>query len=110
MDLWVGGAGMRRGRKNPEKLQAGDTVDFWRVEQVEPPRLLRLKAEMVLPGRAWLQFEVTPDGSGSLIRQTAIFDPSGLAGQLYWYLLYPIHQLIFNGMLRGLSRSISSSP
>jgi len=106
MDLWVGGVGMRRGRKNPEKLQVGDTVDFWRVEQVEPPRLLRLKAEMVLPGRAWLQFEVTPDGSGSLIRQTAIFDPSGLAGQLYWYLLYPIHYLIFNGMLRGLSQSI----
>ncbi len=110
MDLWVGGVGMRRGRKNPEKLQAGDTVDFWRVEQVEPPRLLRLKAEMVLPGRAWLQFEVTPEGSGSLIRQTAIFDPSGLAGQLYWYLLYPIHHLIFNGMLRGLSQSILSGP
>jgi uncharacterized protein YbjT (DUF2867 family) len=103
MDLWVGGVGMRRGRKNPEKLQAGDTVDFWRVERVEAPHLLRLKAEMVLPGRAWLQFEVTPDGSGSLIRQTAIFDPSGLAGQLYWYLLYPIHQLIFNGMLRGVA-------
>ncbi|GAC1671271.1 MAG: hypothetical protein NVS9B4_26820 [Candidatus Acidiferrum sp.] len=105
LDLVFGGAGMRRGRRIPDRLFTGDTVDFWRVEQVERNHLVRLAAEMRLPGRAWLQFEVEPSGSGSLIRQTAIFDPVGVLGQLYWYLLYPVHQMIFAGMLKGIVRA-----
>ncbi len=104
LDLLVGGPGMRRGRRDPEHLQPGDTLDFWRVETCEPDRLLRLAAEMRLPGRAWLQFEVSPNGRGSTIRQTAIFDPAGLAGQLYWYGLWPLHQLVFGGMLKAVAR------
>ena len=103
-DLLVGGAGMRRGRRDPDKLFPGDALDFWRVEAVERHRLLRLRAEMKVPGRAWLQFEVSPSGSGSEIRQTAIFEPHGLAGLLYWYALLPVHGLIFGGMLRGIAR------
>jgi uncharacterized protein YbjT (DUF2867 family) len=102
MDLAVGGVGMRRGRRDPEHVLPGDIIDGWRVEAVEPDRLLRLAAEMRLPGRAWLQFELEPDGRGTILRQTAIFDPLGLLGRLYWYLSYPIHQLIFEGMLRGI--------
>ena len=101
IDLAIGGVGMRRGRRDPEHVLPGDTIDCWRVEAVVPGRLLRLAAEMRLPGRAWLQFELKPDGSGTLLRQTAIFDPLGLMGRLYWYLSYPLHQLIFQGMLRG---------
>lgn len=107
LDLLLGGVGLRRGRRDPESLRPGDTVDFWRVEAVEPERLLRLRAEMKLPGRAWLQFEVEPEqGVGtdgrSRIRQTAIFDPTGLWGLVYWYGLYPVHALVFRGMLRGI--------
>jgi hypothetical protein len=109
LDLMFGGAGMRRGRRDPNRLLAGDTVDFWRVEEVQRDRLLRLVAEMRLPGRAWLQFEVDSDGGVSLVRQTAIFDPVGVLGQLYWYLLYPVHQLVFAGMLRGLVRAMGES-
>ena len=94
---------MRRGRRDPVGLRQGDAVDFWRVDALDPGRMLRLRAEMKVPGRAWLQFEVTDDGAGSLIRQTAIFEPHGVAGLLYWYALYPIHRLIFNGMLRGIA-------
>lgn len=104
LDLVVGGAGLRRGRRDPERLLPGDTVDWWRVEAVEPGRLLRLRAEMRLPGRAWLQFEVEPAPEGARIWQTAIFDPLGLAGRVYWYALYPLHSLIFSGMLRALAR------
>ena len=102
LDRIFGGPGMRRGRRHPEMLVPGDTLDFWRVEAVEQDRLLRLAAEMRLPGRAWLQFEVTPHGTGSLIRQTALFDPVGLAGLVYWYGLWAIHQVVFGGMLRRL--------
>lgn len=105
LDLLVGGAGLRRGRRDPTALLPGDTVDFWRVEAFEPDRLLRLFAEMKLPGRAWLQFEVEEDGEGSIVRQSSIFDPVGLLGLLYWYGLYPIHSLVFAGMLRGISRA-----
>jgi hypothetical protein len=105
LDLLVGGAGLRRGRRDPEAVQPGDALDFWRVESIERPHLLRLRAEMLLPGRAWLQFEVSPaDGTGSLIRQTAIFEPRGLWGLVYWYGLYPIHGMIFGGMLRAIAR------
>ena len=104
LDLLVGGIGMRRGRPNLEHLHPGDTLDCWRVEAYEPDRLLRLAAEMKLPGRAWLQFEVTPEAEArSQIRQTAIFDPAGLTGLLYWYALYPVHAVIFRGMLAGIA-------
>jgi Protein of unknown function (DUF2867) len=109
LDLLFGGAGMRRGRRDPDRLLAGDTLDFWRVEAIQTDSLLRLAAEMRLPGRAWLQFEVKPDGAGSVVRQTAIFDPAGVLGQLYWYLLYPVHQFVFAGMLRGIVGAMGES-
>jgi len=105
LDLLAGGVGMRRGRRDSDQLKAGDTLDCWRVEAIEPGRTLRLAAEMKLPGRAWLEFEVTADARGSLIRQTASFDAVGLAGLLYWYLVYPWHQLVFAGMLRGIAHA-----
>ncbi|GIW99221.1 MAG: NAD-dependent epimerase [Pirellulaceae bacterium] len=103
LDLLIGGVGVRRGRRDPEHLRVGDVVDFWRVDALEAGRLLRLRAEMKVPGRAWLEFEVTPGVQGSQIRQTAIFDPIGLWGLFYWYSLYPAHQLIFSRMLRNLA-------
>ena len=109
LDLLAGGAGLRRGRRNPEFALPGETIDFWRVETYEPDRELRLLAEMKVPGRAWLQFEVEPIEGGTLIRQTAIYDPAGLLGLAYWYLLYPIHQFVFKGMLRGIARAIPRS-
>jgi hypothetical protein len=109
VDLIFGGAGMRRGRRNPEHLLAGDTLDFWRVEEIWPGQMLRLAAEMRLPGRAWLQFEVEPAGSGSVLRQTAIFDPAGIMGQIYWYVLYPIHKIMFAGMLKRIVRAMEKS-
>ena len=95
---------MRRGRRDPENATVGDTLDFWRVDACEPGRRLRLAAEMKLPGRAWLEFEVVPDGAGTTIHQTAVFDPIGLAGLLYWYALVPVHGFIFGGMLREIAR------
>ncbi len=109
MDLVVGGAGLRRGRRNPEYALPGETIDFWRVEAYEPDHLLRLYAEMKVPGRAWLQFEVEPIEGGTLIRQTALYDPAGLLGLAYWYLLYPAHQFVFRGMLHGIARAIPRS-
>jgi uncharacterized protein YbjT (DUF2867 family) len=103
LDLLVGGVGLRRGRRDPHNLMAGDALDFWRVESIEQDRELRLVAEMKIPGRAWLQFEVTPNSSGCVIRQTAIFDPAGLGGLLYWYALYPVHKWMFHGMLRNIA-------
>ena len=111
LDVLVGGPGLRRGRRHPVSVQVGDTVDFWRVEAFEQDRLLRLSAEMKVPGRAWLQFEVERDGrGGSRLTQTAIFDPSGLFGLVYWYALWPLHGYIFGGMLRGLGAAIVSEP
>jgi uncharacterized protein YbjT (DUF2867 family) len=103
LDLLVGGVGLRRGRRDPETLAVGDALDFWRVETFEPDRRLSLAAEMKVPGRAWLQFEVEPNIQGSIIRQTAIFDPAGLAGLIYWYALYPIHRWIFSNMLQSIA-------
>jgi uncharacterized protein YbjT (DUF2867 family) len=105
LDLLAGGVGMRRGRRDPARLAVGDTVDFWRVEAIEPGRRLRLAAEMRVPGRAWLEFELTGTGAGTAVRQTAIFDPVGWAGRAYWYALWPVHQLVFAGMLRGIARA-----
>jgi len=109
LDLPFGAAGMRRGRRDPERLLPGDTVDAWRVEAIEEGRLLRLAAEMWVPGRAWLQFEVEPDGDGSVIRQTAVFDPAGILGRAYWYAILPIHGLVFRGMLRGIARAATAA-
>jgi uncharacterized protein YbjT (DUF2867 family) len=103
VDLLLGGVGMRRGRRDPHMVAVGEALDFWRVESLEPNRMLGLVAEMKVPGRAWLQFEVEPTSHGSVIRQTAIFDPAGLGGLLYWYALYPIHYFIFQGMLRNIA-------
>jgi len=91
-------------------VASGDALDFWRVESFEPSRLLRLVAEMKVPGRAWLQFEVEPNSRGAVIRQTAIFDPAGLAGLFYWYALYPIHYCIFNGMLHEIAAIAEREP
>jgi hypothetical protein len=110
LDLLVGGVGVRRGRRDPDQLCVGDALDFWRVQEYEPNRLLRLQAEMRVPGRAWLEFEVTDRGSTSTIRQTAIFDPVGLFGLAYWYALYPLHQFVFAGMLRNLARAAEQLP
>jgi uncharacterized protein YbjT (DUF2867 family) len=110
LDLLLGGVGMRRGRRDPERLWVGDTLDCWRVEAIEPGQRLRLAAEMKLPGRAWLEFEVRPDGQRACLSQTAIFDPVGLWGLAYWYAVWPLHQLVFAGMLRGLARAAERNP
>jgi hypothetical protein len=104
LDLLIGGVGMRRGRRDPERLRVGDTLDCWRVESIQSGERLRLAAEMKLPGRAWLEFEVQPEGNSARLRQTAMFDPLGLWGLAYWYGVWPLHQLVFAGMLRGLAR------
>ena len=103
-DMLLGGVGMRRGRRHPNQVVVGDALDFWRVEAWEPDRRLRLAAEMKVPGRAWLEFEAVADGSGTTIHQTAVFDPIGLWGLLYWYSLVPVHGFIFGGMLREIAR------
>ena len=103
LDIPFGGVGLRRGRPDLDSLRVGDHVDFWRVEAFEPHHRLRLAAEMKLPGRAWLEFEVTGDLNGSMIRQTATFDPRGLMGRAYWYTVLPLHQFVFNGMLKGIA-------
>jgi uncharacterized protein YbjT (DUF2867 family) len=103
LDVLAGGVGMRRGRPDPEHPFPGSTLDFWRVEAYEADQRLRLAAEMKVPGRAWLELSVEPDGDGTIIHQKAEFEPRGLAGLLYWYALYPIHQFIFAGMLRRLA-------
>ena len=111
MDRVVGGVGMRLGRRDPEHLRVGDALDFWRVEEVRRPELLRLRAEMKVPGRAWLQYEVVPSGDGSRLVQTAFFEPKGLPGLAYWYGLYPVHGLIFRGTVRVLEeRAAASTP
>lgn len=110
MDLAVGGIGMRSGRRTYRKLREGDTVDFWRVEDVEKPALLRLRAEMKVPGKAWLQYEITSlKTGGSSLTQTAFFEPKGLVGFLYWWTFYIPHTFIFPGMLRELRRRAERS-
>lgn len=104
LDVLAGGPGLRRGRRDPDSLRIGDTLDFWRVEAFEPDRLLRLRAEMRVPGRAWLQFEVEPGPDAtSRVTQTALFEPVGVFGLVYWYGLWPFHHFIFGGMLRNLA-------
>jgi uncharacterized protein YbjT (DUF2867 family) len=109
-DQVTGGVGFRKGRRHPTDLRVGDAVDFWRVEQIDAPRLLRLRAEMSLPGRAWLQFEVRPadDGNGCIVVQSIYFEPKGLWGTVYWNLVAWPHRWIFAGMLRALKSRIES--
>ena len=103
LDMWTGGVGLRRGRRDPESLRPGDALDWWRVEAFEPDRRLLLFAEMKVPGRAWLEFEVTPAEGGCTIRQTAVFDPAGVSGLAYWYGVYPLHAIVFQGMLDAIA-------
>jgi uncharacterized protein YbjT (DUF2867 family) len=109
IDRIQGGIGLRRGRRDPLNLRVGDQVDFWRVERIEQGRLLRLVAEMEVPGRLWLQFEVSESGGCSTLRQTTVFDPFGLAGLLYWYLLYPVHRRVFGRLLTGIETRLNDS-
>ena len=104
IDKLVGGPGLRRGRRHPVDLLPGEALDFWRVEEVIPARLLRLRAEMKLPGKAWLQWEAVPDGSGTRLIQTVLFAPMGFWGVLYWYGIYPLHKAIFNDLVQAIAR------
>ncbi|GAC1490378.1 MAG: SDR family oxidoreductase [Vulcanimicrobiaceae bacterium] len=104
LDRLVGGFGTRRGRRHATDLRVGDAVDFWRVEAYEPDRLLRLRAEMRLPGYAWLQFEIVNDDGATALQQTAFFDPRGAFGYLYWYSVLPFHELIFGNMARRIAQ------
>ncbi len=110
MDRLVGGPGLRRGRRDPRQLLPGEAVDFWRVELIEAPKLLRLRAEMRLPGKAWLQFSAVPEGSGTRLIQTALFAPRGLFGLLYWYAMYPAHLFIFPDMAKAIARLAHKEP
>ena len=102
----MGGVGLRRGRRSETELLPGDPLDFWRVEAIEKNKLLRLHAEMKLPGEAWLQFEVESAGKNrSTLTQTAFFEPKGLLGLLYWYPIYPLHGIIFGGMIKAIKRT-----
>ncbi|GAA3902867.1 SDR family oxidoreductase [Streptomyces gulbargensis] len=106
LDRLAGGVGLRRGRRDAARLRVGDALDFWRVEEIERGSLLRLRAEMRLPGLAWLEMRVEPDGAGrSRYRQRALFHPHGLAGQVYWWSVAPFHAVVFGGMARNISRT-----
>jgi hypothetical protein len=101
-DRLVGGVGLRRGRRDPNKLIVGDAVDFWRVEEMIPGKILRLRAEMKMPGLAWLEFELAVDEvtGESVVTQTATYAPKGLWGHLYWWLVFPMHGIVFPSMAR----------
>jgi uncharacterized protein YbjT (DUF2867 family) len=103
VDQVLGGPGLRRGRRHPEVLYPGEALDFWRVEEYRPPSVLRLRAEMKVPGKAWLQFEAIPEGSHTRLVQTAFFAPTGFLGWLYWYGIYPIHKKIFSDLVDALA-------
>ena len=103
LDRLVGGVGMSRGRRDPDRLQVGDVVDFWRVESLKHPWFIRLAAEMKLPGQAWLQFQFNEVPGGTLLRSEALFKPTGFFGDLYWLVLYPVHVFLFSGMLRAIA-------
>ncbi|HSM37170.1 MAG TPA: SDR family oxidoreductase [Longimicrobiales bacterium] len=104
LDQLVGGPGLRRGRRHPDDLLAGEALDFWRVEVADPGRLLRLKAEMRVPGDAWLEWKMEAGPGGTRLTQTAVFAPRGLAGTLYWYALYPMHGVVFGRLIDWISR------
>ncbi len=103
LDRLIGGAGLKRGRRDPRHLHVGETLDWWRVEALEPGRLLRLRAEMRVPGGAWLELSVRKDDDGVCYVQRAIFHPTGLLGQIYWWSIAPFHGIVFGGMLRNVA-------
>jgi len=105
LDRVFGGPGLRRGRRDRTQLFRGEALDFWRVESVDAPNLLLLRAEMKVPGKAWLEWRTYPENGGTRLVQTAIFAPVGLAGALYWYGLYPVHARIFSDMARAVARA-----
>jgi uncharacterized protein YbjT (DUF2867 family) len=110
LDKVIGGVGMRRGRRHPDELRVGDALDFFRVADHDPPRLLRLRAEMLVPGDAWLEWTVTPtDDGGSVLRQHARFHPRGIAGRLYWWAMLPFHAVIFGRLARRLA-AVAENP
>jgi uncharacterized protein YbjT (DUF2867 family) len=109
LDRMVGGVGLRRGRRDPVHLRTGDSVDFWRVEEIEHGKRLRLYAEMVLPGKAWLEFTLTEKNGLTFVTQDASFAPRGLGGQLYWYAVSPFHYFIFPTMLRNIVKAARKS-
>ena len=105
MDKIIGGVGLRRGRRHPDDVWVGESLDFWRVEAVTPDRLMRLRAEMKLPGKAWLEFLSTPQENGqTLLTTSAYFDAHGLFGLLYWVAMWPFHKFIFDGVTREIAR------
>ncbi|MFF3849134.1 SDR family oxidoreductase [Streptomyces sp. NPDC002328] len=109
LDRLVGGVGLRRGRRDAARLRVGDSLDFWRVEEIEPGRLLRLRAEMRLPGLAWLEMHAeTDDAGGTRYRQRALFHPHGLLGQAYWWGVSPFHAVVFGGMARNIARTAAT--
>jgi hypothetical protein len=109
LDQLFGGVGLRRGRRDPNQLYVGDALDFWRVEEIEPGRLLRLRAEMKLPGQAWLEMRARREGFGSHYEQRAIFLPRGLVGHLYWAAVAPFHAIVFGGMARNIARTAEAA-
>ncbi|HET7720848.1 MAG TPA: DUF2867 domain-containing protein, partial [Acidimicrobiales bacterium] len=108
VDRAVGGIGLRRGRRHPDDLRPGDALDFWRVDAHEPPNLLRLRAEMRLPGEAWLEWRITEEDGGTRLQQRALYHPRGLWGRAYWYALLPFHALIFGRLARALAAEAES--
>ncbi len=109
LDRLVGGVGLARGRRDAERLRVGEALDFWRVEEIEPGRLLRLRAEMRLPGPAWLELAVHRDRSGRTVyRQRALFHPRGLAGHAYWWSVAPFHAVVFGGMARNIAAAAAA--
>jgi hypothetical protein len=109
LDRMVGGVGLRRGRRDPQHLRGGDSLDFWRVEGLEPQKHLRLYAEMILPGKAWLEFHLEEKDGKTVVTQDALFEPRGLGGQLYWYVVSPFHFFIFPTMLRNIVKAARKS-
>ena len=109
IDRFFGGVGLRRGRRDPQYLRIGDSLDFWRVENLEKEKNLKLYAEMILPGRAWLEFNLREVDGKTVISQDALFAPRGLGGQIYWYLVSPFHLFIFPTMLRNIVKAARKS-
>ncbi|CAN1486845.1 COG0702 Predicted nucleoside-diphosphate-sugar epimerases [Candidatus Nanopelagicaceae bacterium] len=109
LDRIVGGVGLRRGRRDPQHLRIGDSLDFWRVEGLEHGKHLRLYAEMILPGKAWLEFNLTEKDGQTVVTQDALFEPRGLGGQIYWYVVSPFHFFIFPTMLRNIVKAARKS-
>ena len=105
----VGGVGLRRGRRDPRYLRVGDSCDFWRVENIVKQEHLRLYAEMILPGKAWLEFKLVEKDGKTVVYQDALFEPRGLGGQIYWYVVSPFHFFIFPTMLRNIVKAARKS-